>query len=69
MAAALNKEDSVRTNHSKCWISHPGANELNKRSKAFVEPEVVPPLHSDDVAKPLKQHTHTHALKSDCQTV
>ena len=43
-----------RTYHFPIWVDHIGAQVLNKRRETFIEPNIIPPVHGNKVAKPLE---------------
>ena len=51
------------------WNYVIGSNELNVRSETFVQPEVGPPVHCDQIAKPLMgqfvSDDYSHALPNN----
>jgi len=47
-------------NHLKIRLDMVCADALNKSCKSFVEPQIIPPLHCYQIAKPLK---HTAAAE------
>lgn len=51
---------SAFANHVPVWLCIIGSMVFNKSSKAFIQPQIVPPLHSYKVTKPLKIQTNTH---------
>jgi len=56
-------------NHFKVRFSMVRADALDKSCKAFVKPQVVPPLHRHQVAKPLQYSNRTHcSMRYDSTT-